>query len=189
MKKIFVILVLFTLFSCNDESDLGSNYYYLPDYESVDIGYPYGTVIYKSEEKNHFDEIVIYSDIKKINFNKKFIIVLQKPNKELMIKNIEDDLLMWNNHYLTNMKDTLVDFSFGKMSSKRIYNLINRNKTGELHRIAESLFNDGILKKKGFANFENYYIIQKQNDSIFGPYNFEKFTKIKYKKNIDLDFN
>ena len=189
MKKTFIIFVLFTLFSCNDGSDLGDDYYYLPDYEALDIGYAYGTMVYKSENKNHFNDVIVYSDIKNIKFNSEYIIVLQEPNKKLMIKQIADDLTTWNNYYLENKKDSVVNLTHGKLSLKNIDNLIKENKSRRLDKIADSIFNKESFYKKIFKNKENYYIIQKENDSIFGPLNLKEFTKIKNKKNIDLDFN
>ena len=31
-----------------DNQELGEGYYYLPSYEAVDVGYPGGSVVYKS---------------------------------------------------------------------------------------------------------------------------------------------
>ena len=188
MKKTLVIFVIFTLFSCND-SELGSKYYYLADYAASDIGYPYGSIVYKSGKENHFDDIIVYSNVEKINHNSDYIIILQKPNKRLMDKKIRDDLEFWNNYYLENKKDSLVDLTYKKMFLKDIYNLVKKDKAQKLNIITDSIFNNEIFYKKIFKNKENYYIIQKGNDSILGPLNLKEFTKIKNQKNIDLDFN
>lgn len=128
----------------------------MPIYEAEDIGYPYGTIVYKSKEKNHFDEILIYSDIEKINYNNQFVIIVQKPNKELMLKRIKDDLNNENIRKQFEIKDSI---------SKR-----------------EKSYN------KLFLNEENYYIIDKKNNKIFGPLNQRTFINIKLQQNINLDF-
>lgn len=38
---IIIFLFSFYILSCNEEY-MGGGYYYLPEYEAVDIGYPYG---------------------------------------------------------------------------------------------------------------------------------------------------
>jgi hypothetical protein len=188
MKKIGTFLTLFMLVSCNDGSDLGNKYYYLPDYEALDIGYAYGSMVYKSENKNHFNNVLIYSEIERINYNDKYILAIQKPNKSLIIKRIKDDLELWNNYYSENKKDSLVSLVHKKMLLSNIHKLVGSNKTEKLNITADSIFNNEIFYKKMFQNKSNYYIIQKANDSIFGPLTLKKFDAIKKKKSIDLDF-
>jgi len=84
MKKwpiaIFIVSVsaiLFFLWGV-DEQELGDNYYYLPKYEAIDIGYP-GAIIYKSTRKNIFEEVKIEGDVIRVSNNKEFILALQKP--------------------------------------------------------------------------------------------------------------
>ena len=49
--------------SCS-ERDLGEGYYFLPKYESVDIGYPNEeAIIYQSKEENQFNNIKINGDV------------------------------------------------------------------------------------------------------------------------------
>ena len=188
MKKIVVLLTLITLFSCNDGSDLGNKYYFLPDYEALDIGYSYGSLVYKSDNKNHFNNILIYSEIERINHNDEYILVIQKPNKSLIIKRIKDDLELWNNYYSENKKDSLISLIHKKMLLSNIHKLVGSNKAEKLDITADSIFNNEIFYKKIFQNKSNYYIIQKVNDSIFGPLNYKEFEVIKKKKSIDLDF-
>ncbi|EKT3966592.1 hypothetical protein NTJ12_001659 [Flavobacterium psychrophilum] len=155
MKKIVVLLTLFTLFSCNDGSDLGNKYYYLPDYEALDIGYAYGSIVYKSENKNHFNNVLIYSEIEKINYNDEYILAIQKPNKASMTKRIKDDLELWNNYYLESKKDSLVSLVLKKMRLTDIHNLVD-DKKRNLNITADSIFKNEILYKKMFQNKNNY---------------------------------
>lgn len=76
---------------------MGHNYYYLSDYEAIDVGYPYGSIIYKAESEYHFKQIVVFSDITDIHQTGDFIIVKQTPNLELYKKYISDNAKLRNN--------------------------------------------------------------------------------------------
>ena len=188
---IFILILLsyliVTIF-IKDEQNLGNGYYFLPDYEAIDIGYSYGNMLYKSDKKNHFNNIIIFSDIKKINFNNYYIIVLQRPNKKLVLKQIEDDLTLWNNYYTVNKKDSIVTFNFNKISLVRINNIIEKVGVNNISKVADSIFNNQEFYKKIFERKDNYYIVNKKNDSIFGQLTFDEFLRLKKKKNIALDF-
>ena len=188
MRNAAIIIILFTLLSCNDGTDLGNDYFYLPDYEAVDIGYAYGTMIYKSESKDHFDKIIICSDVKKINFDSKYALILQKPNKKLLIKHLVDDLIIWNNYFIEMKKDSLVDLGHKKMLLRDIHRLVENNEAKKLNTTADSIIDKDVYYQKMFKNKENYYIIQKNKDSIYGPLSVKEFEVIKKKKKIDLDF-
>lgn len=76
MKKIFLHILVLTLicYSCSDR-ELGDGYYFLPKYESIDVGYPEGeAIIYKSNQEYSFDEIKISGDVLEVASNSKFII-------------------------------------------------------------------------------------------------------------------
>lgn len=185
IKNIFFGIVIICFTSCKDETDLGNNFYYLPDYESIDIGYPYGTIVYKSSEKNKFEKILIYADVASVNNNDDYIIVKQIPNKKILLQNIKDDLGLWSNYYLEIKRDSLIDLNYQKTSIYNIHKLVT-NKGVEA--IADSIFNNEPFYKKMFKNKYNYYIIEKTNDSVFGPLNLKEFEAIKKEKKIDLDF-
>ncbi|MPL56193.1 hypothetical protein SDC9_01675 [bioreactor metagenome] len=183
MKLTVYIFVLILFYSCNDGSNLGNNYYYLPDYESKDIGYPYGTIVYKSKEKNHFDKILVYSDVEKVKLNNNFIIVFQRPNKKFMLKKIEDDLNTWNYYYSENKKDSIVDIAYSKISLKDIYDLSQKRKLAD---VADSIVRKERFYLDIFSNAKNYYIINKNNNKVFGPLQQKDFENLKLKFNIDL---
>ena len=128
MKKniilIFILSILQFLYAgCNNEQDLGNNYYYLPMYEAIDVGYPGGAIIYKSDTKYYYDDIKIKGNVIGINHNSDFIIVVQKP--------------------------------------------INVNK----------------INKKIIDTF-NYYVISKQTDKVYGPYNKKEYMQKRIKLGV-----
>lgn len=188
IKSFFLIILISCFSSCKDESNLGDHYFYLPDYESIDIGYPYGSIIYVSKEKNKFDKILIYADLKKINSDDDYVIAQQYPNKKLMIQNIEDELNLWSNYYLENKKDSIVNLICKNTSIKEINKLVENTKKERLNVIVDSIFDNDVLYKKMFRNKINYYIIQKDREIVFGPLTLKEFEAIKKKKSIDLDF-
>lgn len=185
MRKIVLLFILLFFVSCN-ERNLGKDYYCLSEYEANE--YLTGSFVYKSFNENVFEKIIVYPKVKSIEFNTEYIIVLQQPNKKLMLKKIKDDLELWNNYYSENKKDSLVSLVHKKMLLSNIHKLVGSNKTEKLNITADSIFNNEIFYKKMFENKSNYYIIQKANDSIFGPLTLKGFEIIKKKKSIDLDF-
>ncbi len=178
-----MVIICFT--SCKDETDLGNNFYYLPDYESVDVGYPFGSIIYKSKEKYVFEKIFVSADVINVNKNDDYIIVKQIPNKKILLQNIKDDLNLWSNYYLEIKRDSLIDLNYQKTSIYNIHKLVT-NKGAEA--ITDSIFNNEPFYKKMFVNKYNYYIIEKSNDFVFGPLTLKEFDALKKEKKIDLDF-
>ena len=59
----------------SDEQDLGDNYYYLPEYEAIDVGFTDGPIIYKSKEKYLFSDIKLRGNINKVEHDDSFILV------------------------------------------------------------------------------------------------------------------
>lgn len=187
MKKIILIFVIFNFLSCNNIDDLGSGYYYLSSDDASDIGYPYGSIVYKSSQKKSFKNVLVYPEIISLNYNEEYILTVQQPNKALIIQRIKDDLELWNNYYSENKKDTLVSLVHKKMHLTDINYLVD-NKKEKLNITADSIFNGEVFYKKMFQNKSNYYIIKKANDSIFGPLTLKEFEILKRRKKIDLDF-
>ena len=188
IKKNLLLIVIICFVSCKDKTDLGSNFFYLPDYESIDIGYPYGTIVYKSKEKNKFEKVLVYADIVSINNSDSYIIVKQNPNKKLLLQNIIDDLddiKLWNNYYLESKKGGLVDLIYKKKSIYDIHKLIENK---DIEVVADSLFKNDSFFKNIFKNKYNYYIIRKSDNSVFGPLTLSEFESMKNKMSIDLEF-
>ena len=114
MKKIYFWLTAIMIFNSCDEKKLGDNYFYLPDYEAQDIGFPYGSIICQSRKQNAFDNILVYSKIDKVERKNDFILVKQKPNLGLYRKYLRDktmsndskiDSLFYNdvNYFIINI--------------------------------------------------------------------------------------
>lgn len=185
MKKFLIVFFLVILLSCN-ERNLGNNYYYLPDYESKE--YFTRKFIYKSFDENVFDEIIVYPNVIKFEYDKKYIISLQQPNKFLMLKRIKENLELWDNYYIENKKDSLVSIVHKKILLSEIHSILGNRKMEKLNMVSDSIFINDIYFKKMFRNKYNYYIINKENDSIFGPLTLNEFEILKKEKNINLEF-
>lgn len=121
MKKniIAIVIMLLLVVLClilgrDNEQDLGDNYFYLPKYEAVDIGYPDGAIIYKSAERNVFSDVKIHKNVITVNKNKNFIIAIQQDDS-LNIKSIyptaQDNKRL---HYFIIVKQT--DMVYGPFS-------------------------------------------------------------------------
>lgn len=113
MKKniiaIFIILLLVVLYLTlrrGNEQDLGDNYFYLPKYEAIDIGYPDGAIIYKSAERNVFSDVKIHKNVISVNKNEDFIIAIQQDdsvNIKSIYPTVQDSKYL---HYFIIVKQT-----------------------------------------------------------------------------------
>ncbi len=121
----FITAILFV--SCNENQNLGDDYYFLPDYVAYDVGYPGGAIIYKSPEKYYYKKIVVKGNVKAVHHNRKYIIASQK---------------------LLDVETQTEDTTF------------------------------------------NYFIIDKENDSVYGPLSWENYldTKKALEVNVFLRF-
>lgn len=78
---IFIFCGLIIYFWEDPNEDLGDGYYYLPKYEAMDVGYPH-SIIYKSFNKNVFNDIIIEGDVLHAIANKDFILAVQRLETE-----------------------------------------------------------------------------------------------------------
>jgi len=81
MRKAYlnILILLFTCISCSDRK-LGDDYYFLPKYESIDVGYPDSEAfVYKSNQEYVFSDIKIRGDVLDVNYNSKYIIAKRDP--------------------------------------------------------------------------------------------------------------
>jgi hypothetical protein len=99
----------------DDEQILGDNYFYLPEYEAVDVGYPGGAIIYKSPQKNLFREIKIHNKVLSVAHNRDFILAIQQPMDSLLTKkessNVSDNKVL--NYFIIVKKS---DSIYGPLS-------------------------------------------------------------------------
>ena len=86
---LFFVVIIILLWG-NDEQNLGDDYYYLPDYEAIDVGYPGGPIIYKSQQKYLYSDIKLRDVVDAIS-NSDFVIASQKKDSF----NFEKDSLQY----------------------------------------------------------------------------------------------
>ncbi len=174
MEKVIYLFIILIVCSCSNERDLGNKYYYLPDYESIDVGYPYGSVIYKGPNEYVFNEIIIFSDVEKVIERDTYVLVLQKPNVDLFKKYLIERVrkIYANNFFSLNFLPKQ-DLEFLKSEIYAISKEFDSNLSYEiaiLHLIKKSKY-----LKKIFDSRLNYYIIKSQDDVVVGPLNAREF--------------
>lgn len=188
MVRFIVIIIVFLsiLCGCENDSDLGEGYYYLPDYESYDVGYPYGSIIYRSNKEFDFDEVLICSDILKVNHDNDFIIVMQKPNKELIDRYL-DDLIFFE--LGNNNNDSIVELMNNDINIKEIVSFLKTNSINKSYNIKlDSFYLKNDSYKKFFKNDINYYLIKKNNNDVIGPLNKVEFENLRKQERVGLFF-
>jgi hypothetical protein len=101
------LLLIILFFGGDDGQDLGNDYYYLPDYEAIDMGFPGGAIIYKSKQKYVFNDIKVYKNVVNANSNNDFVLAIQKLDDF----SIEKDSLQY---YIIVKKTDLVHGPYNK---------------------------------------------------------------------------
>ena len=123
-----IILLLIALFVCwPDERKLGDNYYYLPKYEAIDVGFANAeAIVYKSKNRKVFQDIKITGDVIRVSGNKDFIVALQKiPSGPLAPSYYDPDTLTDLKYYIIS-KNT--DSVYGPFSKEQY--VLKRNELG-----------------------------------------------------------
>ena len=78
MRTVLIVIILVISFSsCKDDANLGDSYYYLDPCEAIDVGYPDGAIIYKSDRKLVFDTTIISKQVVAVTHNDQFILAKQ----------------------------------------------------------------------------------------------------------------
>lgn len=185
MKRIIYILLswCFLINGCKSHRELGNHYYCLDDYDAMDIGYP-GSIIYKSSKMCNFENIIIYSRIIDCKSDDNYIIVKQEPNLSILYKEYKDDVLFWLEYLPKKANDSW------SVLNKKYHNQDFKAKF-KRHNIDSNfkkmMKTDSFLARV-YQHKINYFVIDKSNDKINGPFNLKEFHTFKNRNNISLSF-
>jgi len=92
MKKGLIILGVIFLISWlgykhwDSDMDLGDGYYYMPEYEAKDIGFPDGAIVYKSFDKSVIEDIKIPATVIEAKNRGNYIIAIQIQQNDTVKK-------------------------------------------------------------------------------------------------------
>lgn len=120
MKKAIIILVLLILAVAviykywDTDSDLGDNYYFIPEYEATDVGSPYGAVVYKSEVKNSYS-------VEDIKISEKVIQAEARGNYIIAIQELKNDTV--KKYFVIDKRS---DKIFNNLNKKEFENLCSK---------------------------------------------------------------
>ena len=193
MKK--TILAIFPIFltsliSCHDDSNnLGKDYYYMTKDDALDYGLVSWDFIYKSDKRRSGTFSIIAttpSDVIDYSFDDNYIIAKQKHNREVLLNELKMELSSWGGYYNIYKREGVINFNDVPVSLKEISKQIELRGSTNL---ADSIISHSTYYKELLTpNKINYYIIDKDEDSILGPFDKLEFEKIKKEKGINLDF-
>ena len=193
MKK--TILAIFPIFltsliSCHDDSNnLGKYYYYMTKDDALDYGLVSWDFIYKSDKRRSGTFSIIAttpSDVIDYSFDDNYIIAKQKHNREVLLNELKMELSSWGGYYNIYKREGVINFNDVPVSLKEISKQIELRGSTNL---ADSIISHSSYYKELLTpNKINYYIIDKDEDSILGPFDKLEFEKIKKEKGINLDF-
>jgi hypothetical protein len=179
MKYTLIAIFVGLITSCHDDANLGHNYYYLSKYDAMNMGMPLGAIVYKSDNKNSFNNIMIYGDVLKCISNEEYALALQKPNKKSFYTEIRGKLVFWSEYYLKTRKDSSVILpSYSNTQIKTNVELKDVNYFLEVSDATlDSLFKNNTAYQKQFKSDINYWIIDILKDSLIGPLSKDEFTE------------
>ena len=193
MKK--TILAIFSIFlisliSCHDDSNnLGKDYYYMTKDDALDSGLVSWDFIYKSDKtRSRYYSIIdkTPSDIIDYSFDDNYIIAKQKYNREVLLNELGMELSSWGGYYNIYKREGVINFKDVQVSLKEISKQIELRGSTNL---ADSIISHSSYYKELLTpNKINYYIIDKDEDSTWGPFDKLEFEKVKKEKGINLDF-
>ena len=193
MKKTILAtfpIFLISLISCHDDSNnLGKYYYYMTKDDALDYGLVSWDFIYKSDKtRSRYYSIIdkTPSDIIDYSFDDNYIIAKQKYNREVLLNELGMELSSWGGYYNIYKREGVINFNDVPVSLKEISKQID---LGRSTNLADSIISHSSYYKELLTpNKINYYIIDKDEDSILGPFDKLEFEKIKKEKGINLDF-
>lgn len=148
------------------------------------------------KKKWNYDTIIVYSDIEKFGENSTYIIALQNPNKELMLKRIISSLEVLykynseNDSVVVSFPHTYTNVEINKRYKKELDSLvwITKDSIKAYQTRAEDIFQNEDFYQRIYKKGLNYYIIDKKEDSVFGPLTKKEYRNIKEKRGIKLEF-
>lgn len=196
MKKIILFFTLIGIiiglgyhYCDNDNQVLGHDYYYLPDYEALDMGYVGGGILYKSGIKNSFENVIIPANVVKVKANKRYIIAIQKPDREVAKSILKKELKFWSDYYAQPGADTNIQATLPYRKSVGNRDILFQT----MDSAAISCKVDSILSNEKFytdlfKESTNYYIIDKDRNFVFGPLSITNFYKLLTEKKVNLKF-
>jgi len=178
----FFLFSLFFFCSKNHkkEEDLGNNYFYLPFQEHIFDATSFGgNGIYKY--KNYSRVPVVYSNI--IDYKKDSSYIIAKQEFDFNeTKKLLQNMLFLPNVYFTN------DSNYTKLHEIDLANISPSMSTIESDKYVVNLMNSNTAIKKMKLNSENYYIINKIENKIYGPLQKKEFEMMISKLQVRLTF-
>jgi len=157
--------------------------------DALYYGYPSWDFIYKSDKRRsgYFSIITTTpSDVIDYSFDDKYIIVKQKYNREVLLNELRMELSSWGGYYNIYKREGVINFNDVPVSLKEISKQID---LGRSTNLADSIISHSSYYKELLTpNKINYYFIDMDKDSTWGPFDKLEFEKIKKEKGINLDF-
>jgi len=157
--------------------------------DALDYGLVSWDFIYKSDKiRSRYYSIIdkTPSDIIDYSFDDNYIIAKQKYNREVLLNELGMELSSWGGYYNIYKREGVINFKDVQVSLKEISKQIELSGSTNL---ADSIISHSSYYKELLTpNKINYYIIDKDEDSILGPFDKLEFEKIKKEKEINLDF-
>lgn len=172
--------ILLCVMSCSRDNNL-ENYYYLSQDEALDVGYPYGSIIYKSSQQYSYSDILITSNIIAFKENSKFATVKQQINIDLLKKWIRESIenfIIHNGYNGVRKELRFYDYAFPDTL------LLKYNNSDSSITYLTNLVLASSIIQKAKQNNTNYWIIQKSNDSLIGPLTKSEFEFTKKEMQI-----
>lgn len=140
--------------------------------EAIDVGYPYGSIIYKGLQERSFSDIIITANVVDYKQNSQFLIAEQQVDIHLLEKWINDRIKNFIETKGYNGSQSGLEFYNTLLSDSLLFKY--DTSASSINFLTNIVLRSPLIQKIN-QNSINYWIIQKSNDSLIGP-----FTKAEY---------
>lgn len=184
---IVCIATLLGITSC-DRNNNSESYYYLDKDEALDVGYPYGSMIYKSLQEYSFNNILITSNVLEFKQNSQYVVAKQNLDMGLLRKWISESIesFIGSNGYNGERKE----LEFYNYVLPDTLLLKYDNSDSSINYLTNMVLQSPRVQKIR-QNDTNYWIIQIANDSLIGPLTKSEFEttrkELQIPDNLKLD--
>lgn len=191
--KEFTYLFILWFISCGGMSDtivnLGEGYYYFGE------GKPNNYIFHGNE---NIDSIIILPCILDFDFDESHIIASQKPAEEeikkiidkklkslVLFYDIKDEPTQLSNSVFKDKKISIHEIEMIEKIKNQGYTGTNTSRDRRIIRYyTDSIYGIDNQLKRLFLNKKNFWIVDKQSRTLFGPLSSYEFKELKRKHNI-----
>jgi hypothetical protein len=175
------LIVISLAISCGKMIN-SENYFYLSEFEALDVGYPYGAIVYKSSEEYLYRDVIIGGHVLLFKKDSKYVVAKQALDIIMLRKWISESIEGFINFKGYNGEKRELKFYDYVLADTL---LLKYDNTDSSVNYLTNLVLESPIIQKAKQNGINYWIIQIANDSLIGPLTKPQFEHIRNEMKIE----